>query len=243
MNQLMKKPLISIVTLTYNSEKTLERTIQSVLSQNLNDYEYIIIDGKSSDSTLDIICKYEDRLSFWLSEEDKGIYDAMNKSLNYVKGRWVLFLGSDDILLESLNDISPYLKDEHTIYYGNAFFTRDQIKYCGKFSKLKITRKNICHQALFYPVSVFKKYVYDTQFRLLADYNLNLHLWSDSDFKFSYLPYTISVFNQYGSCNASYDHTFMNQKNKIIKNNFSFSIYLYNIVADFILHIARKILR
>jgi glycosyltransferase involved in cell wall biosynthesis len=239
----VKTPLISIVTLTYNSEKTLERTIQSVISQQFNNYEYLIIDGNSSDSTLDIIEKYKEYLSYWISEPDNGIYDAMNKSLNYVRGQWILFLGSDDILLESLKDISSFLKEDNTIYYGNAFFTRDQIKYCGKFNTLKITRKNICHQAIFYSRSVFDEYKYDTKFKLLADYNLNLLLWSDKRFRFSYIPYTVSVFNQYGSCNTFTDCVFMNEKHKILKMYFSYKIYLYNKIVDNILSVCGKILR
>lgn len=89
------KPLISVVTISFNAANTIERTIQSVLSQSYKNLEYIIIDGGSSDGTLDIIRKYEDRL-VWISEPDNGIYDAMNKGIRISKGEWLNFMNAGD---------------------------------------------------------------------------------------------------------------------------------------------------
>ena len=92
------KPLVSIITVVFNSEKYLENTILSVISQAYDNVEYIIIDGGSTDGTIDIIKKYEDKLDYWISESDDGIYDAMNKGIDLVTGEWVNFVNSSDVL-------------------------------------------------------------------------------------------------------------------------------------------------
>lgn len=91
-----KKPLISIITVSYNAVNTIEQTILSVINQGFDDYEYIIIDGLSNDGTIEIIKKYEDKITFWISEFDKGIYDAMNKGVKIAKGEFISLLNSDD---------------------------------------------------------------------------------------------------------------------------------------------------
>lgn len=87
---------ISIITVCYNRKDTIEQTIESVLNQSYADKEYIIIDGNSTDGTQDIIQKYKDRLAYWCSEPDNGLYDAMNKGLRHVTGDVIAFLNSDD---------------------------------------------------------------------------------------------------------------------------------------------------
>ena len=93
-------PLVSIITVVKNNEKYLEETIQSVKNQSYNNYEYIVLDGNSSDKSLDIIKKYDTDIDFWLSEEDNGIYDAFNKGLSLARGKFIVFVNSDDILLK-----------------------------------------------------------------------------------------------------------------------------------------------
>ena len=103
--------LISIVTVTLNSEKYIEETIQSVLNQKNKNFEYIIIDGGSSDKTIDIIKKYENKIDYWVSEPDKGLYDAFNKGLTLVAGDVVGFVNSDDVYTnESLSIVEKYFK-------------------------------------------------------------------------------------------------------------------------------------
>ena len=106
-----KEPLVSIITATFNSEKHLEETLKSIENQKNKDYELIIIDGHSVDSTIEIIKKYKDLINFCLTEKDNGIYDAFNKGLKYAKGKYIVFVNSDDVLTpEALEFLSAYDK-------------------------------------------------------------------------------------------------------------------------------------
>lgn len=91
-----KPALVSVITVAYNEETTIEKTILSVVTQNYSPIEYIIIDGGSTDGTVDIIRKYESHITYWISEKDEGIYDAMNKGLKYASGEWSIFMNSGD---------------------------------------------------------------------------------------------------------------------------------------------------
>ena len=114
-------PKISIVTITYNSEKTVEETIQSVVSQNYPNLEYLIIDGGSKDSTLDIVERYRNKISFVLSEPDKGISDAFNKGVKNATGEIIGIINSDDILLPSaLQAIADEYESNVDVYRGNT---------------------------------------------------------------------------------------------------------------------------
>ena len=109
-NQINKKPLISIITVVRNGEKHLEECINSVLAQKFKDFEYLVIDGNSSDNTRNIIKKYEPKIDFYLSENDKGIYDAFNKGMKYVRGKYFGYVNSDDILnSNALEILSRYI--------------------------------------------------------------------------------------------------------------------------------------
>ncbi|MEG3438747.1 glycosyltransferase family 2 protein [Pannus brasiliensis CCIBt3594] len=103
-------PLITIVTVVFNAEKSLERTIQSVLTQSYDNVEYIIIDGGSTDGTLDIIRRYEEKIDYWVSEPDRGLYDAMNKGIQLSSGEVIGLLNSDDVYendsLQKVRDLS-----------------------------------------------------------------------------------------------------------------------------------------
>ena len=106
-----KSPLVSIITVTFNSEKYLEDTIKSIQNLSIKNFEHIIIDGGSKDNTLKIIRKYSKKISYWVSETDRGIYDAFNKGLLVAKGKYIGFVNSDDLLTKkSLFILSKYIK-------------------------------------------------------------------------------------------------------------------------------------
>lgn len=228
-----RNPKISIVTVVYNGELTLESTILSVVNQDYQDTEFIVIDGGSTDSTIDIIKKYESNITHWVSESDKGIYDAMNKGLQLATGDWLIFIGCDDLVLNVLHRIAPILTDNNSLYYGNAFFNKELLIYDGEFNGFKLSKRNICHQAIFYPKSIYKNRKYDLNYRILADYNYNIISFGDRSITFVYLPFLISVFNQYGCSNQNVDKIFLKDKYSIVGENISFVYAVYIKIYDF----------
>ena len=162
------KPLISIITVVYNGEKYLEETIKSVINQTYDNVEYIIIDGGSTDGTIDIIRKYEDKISYWISEKDKGISDAFNKGVKVAKGEYINFQGdgdgfyADDILEKVFDDINPKedifvsAKIQRIDKNGEELFIS---KYINNFDKRSLLfRMSMPHQGLFTHKSYFEKY-------------------------------------------------------------------------------------
>ena len=118
---ILSKPLISIITVCYNSEKTIERSIQSIINQSYKNIEFIIIDGSSSDNTLEIIDKYKEMISIKISEKDSGIYDAFNKGLNICNGDLIGFVNSDDYLMpDALEILVRYYQkyDDKDFFFG-----------------------------------------------------------------------------------------------------------------------------
>lgn len=169
-------PKISIVTVTYNCKDTVEKTIQNVLKQTYTNIEYIVIDGNSTDGTKEIIERYADRLAYWVSEPDKGIFDAMNKAIGIATGEWILFLNSGDYF------IKPTIIDEVFKWYNDngetliAGGTRNYIKEGYIDCMFKASDKDIWarpvfrHQGTFARLSIHKKYLFPTEFRIAGDY-------------------------------------------------------------------------
>jgi glycosyltransferase involved in cell wall biosynthesis len=229
------KPLVSIITVIYNAVNTIEETLLSVLNQNFVNFEYIIIDGKSTDGTLDIIKLYQDKIAYCISESDEGIYDAMNKGVKAAKGDFVYFLGGDDLLFNDqvLSDLSELLVNKKKVYYGNVLFKKRNVIYDGKFNSLKIVTRNISHQSIFYPKEVFENYRFETIYNIFADYELNLKLFGNSSYTFQYVPLTIALFNDEGASGSNVlDTAFEKDRFIIIKNNFPYWIYLYRILRS-----------
>ena len=177
------KALISIITVVLNGEDHLEETILSVINQTYDNVEYIIIDGGSTDGTLDIIKKYTDKIDYWISEKDKGIYDAWNKAVQISCGQWIGFLGADDFY--ELNAIQMYV--ENINLNTEVEFISSQSYFCTKDKKIlrKIGKSwnwkdfsiymNIAHVGSLHRKSLFEKYgIYDINFKVCGDYDLLL---------------------------------------------------------------------
>lgn len=181
----MSKPLFSIITVTYNSKDGLEKTIKSVKNQSCKEYEYIVIDGRSTDGTVNVIKKYEEGIDYWVSEDDGGIYDAMNKGIENSSGQLLFFLNAGDTFYdkEVLQDVKDfYLKNNKPeclyggINYINPFKGveyEEIIKEKVTFSKIK-KGKMIRHQSLFVDKSVFER---------VGDFNLSYGLGGDYEFE------------------------------------------------------------
>lgn len=173
----VQKPIISIITVVYNNVADIEHTILSVLGQNYPKVEYLVIDGLSTDGTLDVIDKYRDQIDLVISEKDSGIYDAMNKGLALATGDYILFLNSGDELYDQ-NTISDIFSkgDNADIYYGETKLINQNREIIGdRRHKTPETfdwrsfrlGMNICHQAIYIKRTIASPY--DTQYKISAD--------------------------------------------------------------------------
>jgi glycosyltransferase involved in cell wall biosynthesis len=227
----MENPLVSIIIVTYNADKTLQNCLDSIFQQSYPHLEIIIIDGLSNDNTLEIIKNNQEKINFWISEKDNGVYDAMNKSLKYAKGDRIYFLGADDLLLPDFSTMIYHLKDENTIYYGRSKFKK---RIDGKkFNPYNLSKGNIIHQSIFYPKKVFSKYKYELKYPILADYYLNIKCYGDGNFKFEFIPFVVSVFAAGGLSSTTKDVQFLSDKDQLIKENFSKNIYYRYLLRKF----------
>lgn len=166
-------PLFTIITVVKNDVHALLRTIQSVYNRKWAGLEYIIIDGGSSDGTLELIRQHDACIDLWISEQDSGIYDAMNKGIIHSTGGYLLFLNAGDELVADLNALSPTLANGHSIVYGKANMLHENgtLSYVkGKLLKNinKLIRGTpLCHQAILYNRDSIG--LYDTSFKVIAD--------------------------------------------------------------------------
>lgn len=205
---------ISIITVSFNSAETIRRTIESILKQTYLPKQYIVVDGGSSDATIDIIKSYE--LAFsdlgidyqWVSERDKGLYDAMNKGAMMASGDWIHFLNSDDYYVNEyvLETVSHYLIGTNaSIVYGRTICIHDwkhSVMPDIKESKLKLNMLIGCpiqQPASFYHTSIFadKKYRFDIDYKISADYKLFVQLISEQ-VKFLFMPVFVTCFSETG---------------------------------------------
>ncbi len=169
--------LVSIITVVRNNEKYLEETIKSVLDQTYKNFEFIVIDGNSTDRTLDIIKKYDNEINYWISEDDKGIYDAFNKGLDLAKGKYIVFVNSDDILTNS----AIKMLSEYDNKYPNIDFLFGSVKkhwgILHGFNPWKIT-----FTWGFYSSHSTGFYIKKDSAKLVGKYNLKYKYSSDYDY-------------------------------------------------------------
>lgn len=173
----MESPKLSIITIVFNNVRDIEFTVRSVIGQDYHHVEYIVIDGLSSDGTLDVLNRYAEHIDILISEKDAGIYDAMNKGLSLATGEYVLFLNSGDELYDkhTLKDIFA-AADNADIYYGETKLINEDRAIIGErrhkapenfnWKSFKYGM-NICHQAIYVKRSLASPY--DMQYQLSAD--------------------------------------------------------------------------
>lgn len=193
-------PFFSIIIPTFNSQATIIRAVESVLSQTFRDFEILVIDGGSEDQTIDIIRHLSDSRVRIFVEKDRGIYDAMNKGIARSSGKWLYFLGSDDKLFDHtiLDRVHVGLDDYVKLAYGRAFVTPDNFT-TGKVTLFEdLMQYNICHQAIFYSATGMKEFFYDLKFPILADWDLNLKIFGRWPQAIKFLDIVVCEFNNTG---------------------------------------------
>ncbi len=206
----MKPKLISIVTPTLNCGPKIEKTISSVLSQNRDLIEFIIVDGDSTDGSLNIVEKYGSKIKL-VSEKDDGVYEAMNKGIEISTGKYLYFLGGGDSLkegiLDKLQDLLP--TDDLALVYGNAYMVNRGLVYDGEFTRTKLRKRNICQQAIFYGRRVFDVTGgFETRFNVLADHAFNLKCFWNNRIEKKYIAYVIANYEGGGISERERDVSF-----------------------------------
>lgn len=217
----LSSPLITIIIVAKNAKTTIASALKSIEAQTYSAVECIVIDGASTDGTREIL-QNESSIDILISEPDRGIYDAMNKGINYAHGEWILFLGADDQLADRsvLSRIFSMSYDSQFIY-GNVRFGQSAYFYDGAFSKSKLMWKNICHQAIFYRRELFLRIgLFDERYPLWADWEFNLRAFADPATKPQYINEVISLYGARGLSYAQCDHIFLADRLRLIMDLF-----------------------
>jgi glycosyltransferase involved in cell wall biosynthesis len=174
--------LVTIITVVLNQKENLEKTIQSVISQTYKNIEYIVIDGGSTDGTLDVIKKYQHAIYAWISEPDTGIYDAMNKGIDLATGRFINFMNAGDVLYEdrALEKVFQGHPKDCDLIYSDCEIVYDHdrrlIRKAG--SAIELWRGMFCsHQSIFVRSDLLKKYKFDVNVKIAADFKFIFNLY------------------------------------------------------------------
>jgi len=236
--------LISVITVSYNSKKAIIDTIESVLNQTYSKYEYLIIDGKSTDGTIDILRSYEKKFKDkkikynWISEPDNGIYDAMNKGIQLVTGNWINFMNAGDYFVDvdAIQKIAFNFDVKYSIIYSDVFIKQNNVinnkpqeslisKYC--------IIKNICHQSIFYNRKKISELIYyNLSYKIASDFDLLLRIYLGGDRKYfsKRISEALVVYEKDGISDI-YSKLRLEERAEIIKKNknrFGCFFYLFN---------------
>lgn len=222
--------LISIITITYNAEQFLERTIQSILAQTDQDFEYIIVDGKSKDGTLGIASTYKNRVNQLISEPDKGLYDAMNKGLKLAKGDFVWFMNAGDEINDNqaVEKIYQAISDKIDVLYGDTFFVDDDGNIQGlrseitphglpkdlKWQDMKLGML-VCHQAFIARKSIAPLYMKNN---LSADIDWEIECLKRAN-KVQYLDFVVAKYLTGGVSNQQLKRSLLDRY-EVLKKHF-----------------------
>lgn len=221
---------ISIITVVYNNERTIKDALESVLGQTYKDIEYVIIDGKSKDNTVSIIKEYENKLGYFVSEKDNGLYDAMNKGIQSATGDVIGILNSDDLYqdFDVIADVMEQFNNDLKldILYGNLVYVKsDDVNKivrnwkCKPYYERFFENGNVPpHPALFVKRSVYDKVgLFNLDYKLAADYELMLRMLKKYDFKIKYIDRLIVKMRLGGATNQSFTNI-INQNKEIVRS-------------------------
>ena len=210
---------ISIITITYNSSKTVEETIKSVISQDYADYEYIIIDGGSTDGTIEIVNKYMDKISYFVSEKDNGICDAFNKGIVAAKGDIVGIINSDDMLYPgALQSVAKAYEIGVDIIYGNGirlYENGKQEAYVPKPLKFMKYGMALVHPSTFVTKKAYEKYgTFDSEYKGCMDRELILRMQAGGA-KFKRISDILSIYRMGGFSDENYLKVVAKERDKL----------------------------
>lgn len=218
---------VSILTVTFNSEKYLEDTLVSIFSQSYPDIESIVIDGKSTDGTLSILQKYQNKITY-ISEPDTGIYDAMNKGIELATGDIIGILNSDDVLFDNeiINKVVHSFSSDVDCVYGNVIFVNEFNKLVRNYSSANFNLKDFefghmpPHPSFYVRKEAFQKFGnYNTTFKISADYDLLLRFLYIHKLRSKYLDF-ILVKMRDGGISSSFKNKWLLNKEILVACRF-----------------------
>ena len=236
------KPLISIITVVYNGEKFLEKTILSVINQTYENIEYIIIDGNSNDRTLDIIKKYEDKIYYWVSENDNGIYDAMNKGIKLASGEFIGLINADDWYeLDAVQNIVNTLNtnSNYDVIYGLLRYIKNEKEYKIDSQHYNfLEERMIPHPTCFIKKDIYTKLnYYDLEYKSASDYDFLLKI-KNQDYNFCKINKILSNFRMDGISTVSkigaIESLIIKKKYNLISRKKYFTKLIYFKIREFL---------
>lgn len=203
---------VSVITICFNSASCIERTIRSVIKQNSDNYEYIIVDGKSTDGTIEIIRKYDSYIAKWISEPDSGIYHAMNKGVAMATGDYCIFMNAGDAFFtdDVLERVMPHLDGKYAIVTGNQIYvSNNSYHHYGQHWRT-VTLRSIFRGSLYHQASFIKRIdllntPYDESLRMVSDWKLAHELLIQQNKSYKGIDINICLFDNDGVTNRQVD--------------------------------------
>lgn len=220
----------SVVTINYNNKDGLRRTIKSVISQTYADFEYVIIDGGSTDGSVDVIKEYTEHLTYWVSEPDKGIYNAMNKGTSHATGDYIIFMNSGDCFHSS--DVLSFVTNYQEDIICGKILRGNSTKPCGHqkdtITLIDLVRDTLPHQAMFIKRDVMTKYPYDEKYKIYADWKFCVEAIIVGNCSFRNIDIIVANYDLSG-VSASNNHQRLIDKDAILNE-----LFPPRIIADYL---------
>ena len=220
----------SVVTINYNNKDGLRRTIKSVISQTYADFEYIIIDGGSTDGSVDVIKEYTEHITYWVSEPDKGIYNAMNKGTSHATGDYIIFMNSGDCFHSS--DVLSFVTNYQEDIICGKILRGNSTKPCGHqkdtITLIDLVRDTLPHQAMFIKRDVMTKYPYDEKYKIYADWKFCVEAIIVGNCSFRNIDIIVANYDLSG-VSASNNHQRLIDKEAILNE-----LFPPRIIADYL---------
>lgn len=204
----MSKPLLSVITINFNNKSGLESTIMSVIGQTWTGYEFIVVDAGSTDGSRDVIEKYKDKLSWWCSEPDGGVYAGMNKGVRHAKGDYCIFMNSGDTFFDSrvLEDVYNLTRTEDIISGREISRTTGEYMHVMRDKTMleHIMRHSLSHQATFIKRELLIKYPYDEHLKIVSDWKFWIEAILIHNCSFTYIDRVVALYDETGISSTHY---------------------------------------
>lgn len=219
------QPKLSIIIPSYNNADQLSTLLDSIKSQIFGDFEVLVIDGNSTDDTKEIVKKHGPLINYFVSENDKGIYDAMNKGIRASKGEWLYFIGCDDEFYSTEALFNVFQQEDYStaVMYGKIFNkTKQKVEGEAIRSKEELINTSIWHQSVFYRRAVFEQFgEYDLSYKIAADVVFNLSTFSQIFNQWKFIDVVVSVFSGDGISSHTIDLKYHENQKSLFKKWFS----------------------